>query len=81
MLITGFPTRLVAIGTIENFIGVIATTHINNDFFMNWYKQLDRGVGLKYLTLLFGLALIALIAGGGKAGVDAVVLMNRLQND
>ncbi len=81
LLIAGFLTRLAAIGIIGNFIGVVVTSHLENGFFMNWYKQPDKGEGLEFFILLFGLAIIALIAGGGRASVDAAMTRGRLKND
>ena len=75
-LIFGFGTRLAALGIIGNFIGVVATSHLHNGFFMNWSKQANQGEGLEYFILLFGLGLVSLIAGGGKASMDAA-LANR----
>jgi len=72
-LIAGFATRLAALGIIGNFIGVVVTSHLNSGFFMNWYNQLNKGEGLEYFILLFGLALISLIAGGGKASIDGAI--------
>jgi putative oxidoreductase len=72
-LIAGFATRLAALGVIGNFIGVVATSHLQNGFFMNWYKQPNQGEGIEYFILLFGLAIISFIAGGGKASVDAAI--------
>ena len=61
-LIAGFATRLAAIGVIANFVGVVVTSHINSGFFMNWYAQPNKGEGLEYFILLFGLAIISLVA-------------------
>jgi len=72
-LIFGFVTRLAALGIIGNFIGVVITSHIHNGFFMNWAKQPNQGEGLEFFILLFGLAIISLLAGGGKASVDAAI--------
>jgi putative oxidoreductase len=72
-LIAGFATRIAALGIIGNFIGVVLSTHLDNGFFMNWASQANKGEGLEYFILLFGLALIALIAGGGKASIDAAI--------
>jgi len=73
LLVIGFATRIAALGIICNFLGVVWTTHWNNGFFMNWYAQANKGEGLEYFILLFGLALISLIAGGGRASVDAAI--------
>ncbi|MDQ6889690.1 MAG: DoxX family protein [Bacteroidota bacterium] len=76
-LIFGFLTRLAAFGIIANFLGVVFSTHIQNGFFMNWGMQPDKGEGYEYFILLFGLAIISLIAGGGKASVDAAITANK----
>jgi putative oxidoreductase len=72
-LIFGFLTRVSAFGIIALFIGVVLTSHINNGFFMNWGMEAGKGEGLEYFILLFGLAVISFIAGGGKASVDAAI--------
>lgn len=72
-LIAGFATRLAAIGVIANFAGVVVTSHLNSGFFMNWYAQPNKGEGLEYFILLFGLAIIPLVAGGGRTSVDAAI--------
>lgn len=73
LLIFGLITRVAALGMLINFIGVVLTTQMHNGFFMNWMKVADKGEGLEYFILLFGLAIIALIAGGGKWSLDAVI--------
>lgn len=73
-LIAGFATRLAAFGIIANFIGVVMTTHLESGFFMNWSSQANKGEGLEYFVLLFGLSLIALLAGGGRASADAAIV-------
>lgn len=77
-LIFGFATRIAAFGIIVNFLGVLFSTHIHNGFFMNWSMQANKGEGFEYFLLLFGLALISLIGGGGRASVDAAITQNRL---
>ena len=72
-LLAGFATRIAAFGIIAEFFGVVMKSHISNGFFMNWYVQPNKGEGLEYFILLFGLALVSVIAGGGKWSVDAVL--------
>lgn len=72
-LITGVATRVAALGVIGNFLGVVITSHLGNGFFMNWYGQAGQGEGLEYFILLFALAVVSLMAGGGKASIDAVL--------
>jgi putative oxidoreductase len=72
-LIFGFATRIAAFGILANFLGILFTTHLNNGFFMNWYAQPNKGEGIEYFILVFGLAIVSLIAGGGKASIDAAL--------
>ena len=76
-LIFGFTTRLAALGVIGNFLGVALTMHVKNGFFMNWGGT-QKGEGLEYFILLFALAIISLISGGGKASVDAALQNKRV---
>ena len=73
LLIFGFLTRLFALGFIGIYIGAIYLIHGANGFFMNWGVQPNKGEGWEYFILLFGLAIISLISGGGKASIDAVL--------
>ena len=72
-LIFGFGTRIAAFGILANFVGILFTTHLSNGFFMNWYVQPGKPEGIEYFILVFGLAIVSLIAGGGKASVDATL--------
>jgi putative oxidoreductase len=70
-MVLGFATRFWSISIICIFIGMIATTHIDNGFFMNWFGN-QKGEGFEYHLLVLGLALITLISGGGKFSVDTL---------
>lgn len=72
-LLFGFLTRVSAIGLMVIYTGAIITVHAANGFFMNWNMSAGKGEGWEYFIMLFGLALIALIWGGGKASVDAAI--------
>ncbi len=72
-LIFGFGTRIAAFGILANFVGILFTTHLNNGFFMNWYVQPGKPEGIEYFILVFGLAVVSLIAGGRKASIDAAL--------
>lgn len=76
-LIFGFLTRVAAIGFMGLFIGVVSTVHAANGFFMNWNMEASKGEGWEYFILVFGLSLIALILGGGKASIDAAFTKKR----
>lgn len=75
-LIFGFLTRISAIGFIGIYSGAIAIVHAANGFFMNWNAQPGKGEGWEYFIMLFGLAIIVLISGAGKASVDAAIVKN-----
>ena len=68
-LIFGFATRIIAIGIIALFAGIIFTSHLNNGFFMNWSGQL-QGEGFEYHLLVIGMAIALLVSGAGKWSVD-----------
>ncbi|GAB3710476.1 DoxX family protein [Spirosoma flavus] len=76
MLILGVGTRIAALGILGNFIGIVVSSHLHSGFFMNWGAEANKEEGLEYFILLFGLTLILLIAGGGKASVDAEIGKN-----
>lgn len=71
-IIFGLLTRVSAFGMIALFTGVVLTSHIQNGFFMNWTGT-QKGEGIEFFILLFGLAIILLIKGGGKASIDAAI--------
>ena len=72
-LILGFATRVVAVGVISLFTGIIFTSHLQNGFFMNWSGQL-QGEGYEFHLLAIGMAVALLINGAGKWGVDSILL-------
>jgi len=80
-LVFGFATRLAALGIIGNFLGVVLLSHLHNGFFMNWNMQAGKGEGLEYFILLFALAIVSFIAGGGKASIDSYLSDSRLKSD
>jgi putative oxidoreductase len=71
-LITGFLSRISALGIAVNMIVAIKLVHAANGFFINWYGN-QKGEGYEYHLLAIGLALIVMIYGAGKASVDAII--------
>lgn len=69
LLIAGFATRIVAVGVISLFTGIVFTSHLQNGFFMNWGGS-QAGEGFEYHLLAIGIALALLISGAGKWSVD-----------
>lgn len=76
LLILGALSRLAALGTGAIMVGAIVTTHLPNGFFMNWTGT-KAGEGFEYHLLAIGLALVVLVAGGGKASVDRAFMKRR----
>lgn len=68
-LVFGFATRVVAVGIISLFAGIIFTSHLSNGFFMNWAGNL-KGEGFEYHLLVIGIAVALLISGSGKWSID-----------
>jgi putative oxidoreductase len=71
-LIFGFATRIVAVGIIALFTGIILTSHFQNGFFMNWSGN-TKGEGYEFHLLIIGMAIALLISGAGKWSVDHVI--------
>ena len=71
-LITGFLSRIAAFGIAVNMAVAVAMVHGANGFFMNWYGN-QKGEGFEYHLLTFGVALIVMIYGAGRASVDGAI--------
>lgn len=69
MLLIGLATRLVAIGLIGLFIGMVLTSHLDYGFFMNWLGT-QKGEGFEYHLLAIGMSVTLLITGGGRYSLD-----------
>ncbi|MCE9580340.1 MAG: DoxX family protein [Deltaproteobacteria bacterium] len=71
-LILGLGTRLAAFGITATMLGAIATTHLSNGFFMNWFGA-QAGEGFEYHLLALALSVPILIWGGGRFAVDSAI--------
>jgi putative oxidoreductase len=71
MLLAGLGTRAAALG-LGGVMLVAAWQHRSHGFFMNWFGQ-QKGEGLEFFILAFGMVLALLVLGGGKGSVDAVL--------
>lgn len=72
-LITGFLTRLSAVGVAAVMLGaVFIGGHIENGFFMNWTGQ-QAGEGFEFHLLAVGIAAAVFIKGAGAASVDRLL--------
>lgn len=74
-ILLGFATRLVAIGTLAMFIGMILTSHLEHGFFMNWFGN-QKGEGYEYHLLVIGMFANLIATGAGKLSLDAILFRN-----
>jgi putative oxidoreductase len=68
-LITGFATRIAALGVASVMVGAVVTVHGANGFFMNWGGN-QAGEGFEYHILATAIAAALMIAGGGRWSAD-----------
>lgn len=68
-LLVGLLTRVAAFGIGCVMVVAVATVHLHNGFFMNWFGQ-KAGEGFEYHLLAVGIALALMIVGGGRWSVD-----------
>lgn len=71
-LITGLLSRVAALGIAGVMVVAIATVHLSNGFFMNWYGN-QKGEGFEYHLLALGLAVIVMIQGSGAFSLDRLL--------
>ncbi len=71
-LITGFLTRLSALGIGTNMLVAVLMIHYKFGFFMNWDGK-QAGEGIEYHILVIAIALALIIRGGGKWSVDKAI--------
>ena len=76
LLITGTFTRIAAFGIMSIMIGAILTENVHNGFFMNWTGT-QTGEGIEYHLLAIGLAIVAIILGGGALSIDRALTKRR----
>lgn len=67
-LIAGISTRVAAFGVGVTML-VASTMHKANGFFMNWTGQ-QKGEGFEYHILAIAMAVVLMIAGGGRFSID-----------
>jgi putative oxidoreductase len=71
-LIFGLLSRVAALGIIVNMLVAVATVHIRNGFFMNWFGQ-QKGEGFEYHLLAIALAIVVLVKGAGAFSLDRAI--------
>lgn len=71
-LILGCLTRLAAFGVLCNMVVAATLVSAPHGFFMNWYGN-QKGEGFEFHILAAGLALVAILRGGGALSVDYLI--------
>ncbi len=71
-LITGFLTRIAALGIGVNMAVAVILIHHKFGIFMNWFGN-QQGEGFEYHLLVIAIALALIIRGGGKWSVDRAI--------
>jgi putative oxidoreductase len=69
MLILGVASRFAAASIALVMAAAVAMAHAHVGFFMNWAGT-QQGEGFEYHILAIALALVVVVAGGGKASID-----------
>ena len=72
LLILGLWTRLAAALVGINLLVAMFFGPIHQGFFMNWGGN-QKGEGLEFFLLVFGIALALVIQGGGRCSVDRLL--------
>jgi putative oxidoreductase len=73
-LLLGLLTRAAALAVGIVMVGAIAKVHARNGFFLNWELTPDKGHGLEANLAFLAMAVACLIAGGGAASVDHLLM-------
>jgi len=71
-LITGFLTRVSALGIGTSMTVCALLNHVQNGFFMNWFGA-QKGEGFEYHILILGMALALVWKGGGALSLDRYI--------
>lgn len=69
LLIAGLFSRLWALGLTFSMAICMFMNHVQNGFFMNWFGN-QKGEGIEYHLLLFGLTIALLLCGSGRFSLD-----------
>ncbi len=68
-LAAGFATRLGAAAIATNMVVAALMQHIQNGFFMDWFRT-QPGEGIEYHLLAVALCAVVFLLGGGTASID-----------
>lgn len=69
LIIAGLLTRVWASLLVVLFIGIIASSHLQYGFFMNWFGQ-QQGEGYEFHLLVIAMSLALALGGSGRLSTD-----------
>ena len=72
-VLTGFLTRLSALGIAIVMLVAVYKLHWQNGFFLNWGLQPGKGHGFEMNLALIAMALALMIGGGGSLSIDRLL--------
>lgn len=71
-IVIGFAGRIWSSGILLLMLGIIASSHLSNGFFMNWFGN-QAGEGFEYHLLIIGMAVSLIVSGSGAYSVDKII--------
>jgi putative oxidoreductase len=71
-LFFGFATRIAALALGVNFFVAVLMVQLPNGFFMNWFGT-QKGEGIEYSLLIFGMVFALMAQGAGRLSVDQTI--------
>jgi putative oxidoreductase len=78
LLVVGVATRINAALLFALFVGIIASVHWSEGFFMNWFGQLEKGrEGYEYHLLILAVCAALVVQGGGALSVDRLIISRK----
>jgi len=74
LLALGLATRAVALGFAAIMVGAVTVGgHLQHGFFLDWFGN-QAGQGIEYHLLMVAGTVVLVVAGGGPAALDSIVL-------
>jgi putative oxidoreductase len=71
-LALGLATRVAATGMIAVMVGAIATVHLPNGLFMNWFGN-QAGEGFEFHLLVIAISSALMLDGAGRFSIDRLI--------
>jgi putative oxidoreductase len=75
-LLTGFLTRIAALGIGTVMVVAVFMVHLPYGFFMNWFGN-QKGEGFEFHLLAIAIAIALIIKGGGKWSLDRFLVKEK----